>query len=127
MILAPTLAWVPMILIAIVNGAVRDLGYAKHTTELRAHQISTLSAAILFAIYVWVIARRWPLQSPAQAIMVGGVWFMLTIAFELLFGHFVARSSWAKLAADYKLHRGRLWPLLLLWLFALPYICYRLA
>jgi hypothetical protein len=127
MLLAHTLAWIPMVLIAVANGVARDLGYKKHATALHAHQISTLTAAILFSIYTWAIERRWPLESAAQAIMVGGIWLLLTIAFEAGFGHFVAKHPWAELVADYDLRQGRVWLLLLLWLFALPYICHRLA
>jgi hypothetical protein len=44
MILRFTLAWIPMVFIAIMNGALRDLGYGKNLSELRAHQVSTVSA-----------------------------------------------------------------------------------
>jgi hypothetical protein len=127
MVLVHTFAWIPMLFIAVANGAVRDLGYKKYTTQLRAHQISTLTAAILFAIYAWAIARRWPLESVAQAIVVGGIWFVLTIGLEAGFGHYVAKHPWADLASDYDLRQGRVWLLLLLWLFALPYVVFRLG
>jgi type VI protein secretion system component VasK len=98
----------------------RDLGYGKYLTELRAHQLSTLAAAILFSIYAWAIEHHWPLESAAQAIMVGAIWFVLTIAFEIVFGRYVAKHSWAKIVAAYDLRKGQVWPLLLLWLFVLP-------
>jgi len=122
-----TLAWIPMVFIAVTNGVVRDLGYKKYTTELRAHQISTLTAAVLFSLYAWLLERRWPLESSAQGIAVGGIWFVLTIAFEAGFGHFVFKHPWAELGEAYDLRRGRVWLLLLLWLFALPSVFYLLA
>ena len=127
MMLVYVLAWLPMLFIAVANGVARDLGYKKLTTPLRAHQISTLIGAILFAFYAWVIARRWPLESATQAILVGGIWLLLTITFEFGFGHYVAKHSWTDLAADYDLRHGRVWLLLLLWLFALPTVFYRLS
>ena len=45
------LAWIPMILIAIANGALRELWYGKHIPELKAHQISTLTEILLFGGY----------------------------------------------------------------------------
>ena|ERR1035437_6540290 len=127
MVLVYTLAWIPMIVLAIANGVARDLGYKEFTTPLRAHQISTLTAAILFAFYVWALVRRWPLESAARAILVGGIWLLLTVAFEFGFGHYIAKHSWADLAADYDLRQGRVWLLLLLWLFALPTVFFRLS
>jgi len=126
MVLVYAVGWVPMLFIAIANGVARDLGYKKYATELRAHQISTLTAAILFASYTWVVERRWPLESAAQALGIGGIWLFLTVAFEVIFGRYVAKHSWSQLIADYDLRRGRVWPLLLLWLFVLPFLCHGL-
>jgi hypothetical protein len=127
MVLVYTLAWLPMLFIAVANGVARDLGYKKYTTELRAHQISTLTAAILFAFFTLALGRRWPLESATQALWVGGIWFLLTVAFEVIFGRYVAKHPWSQLAADYDLRRGRVWPLLLLWLFVLPCLCQGLS
>ncbi len=126
MILDYTLAWVPMVFIAIANGIARDMGYKRYVTELRAHQISTLIGAVLFTIYTWALSLRWPLESAEQAFIVGAIWLVLTIAFEVLFGHFVAKFTWRKLAMDYNLLKGRVWVLILLWLLVLPYVVHRL-
>ena len=125
MILIYTLAWVPMVFIAIANGIARDKGYQRYVTELRAHQISTLIGAGLFTIYTWALSLRWPLESTAQAFAIGAIWLVLTIAFEFLFGHFVAKVTWRKLTMDYHLLKGRVWVLILLWLFVLPYLVRR--
>ena len=47
MILVYTLAWIPLVFIAIANVIARDMGYKRHVMELRAHQISTLIGAAL--------------------------------------------------------------------------------
>jgi hypothetical protein len=72
----------------------------------------------------WVI-RRWRPRSTAQALGVGALWLGLTVAFEFLFGHYVAGHSWARLVQDYDLLSGRLWPLVLLWVAAAPYLLSR--
>jgi len=126
-VLVYAVAWIPMLFIAIANGVARDLGYKKYTTELRAHQISTLTAAILFASYTWVVERRWPLESATQALLVGGIWLFLTVTFEVIFGRYVAKHPWTQLIADYDLRRGRIWSLLLVWLFVLPCLCHGLS
>ena len=48
-------AWVPMVLIAIANGALRQAWYGRYVGELQAHQISTASGILLFGVYIWVI------------------------------------------------------------------------
>jgi uridine phosphorylase len=98
-----TLAWFPMVLIAILNGVLRQSWYANYMSDLRAHQISTLTAILLFGIYIWALTRIWKLESAAQALVVGLIWLGLTVAFEFLFGHFAAGHPWRRLLQDYNL------------------------
>ncbi len=93
MILLYLLAWVPMIVIAILNATVRETTYSKFVTALQAHQISTLIAVILFAAYIWGLTSLFPLNSSFQAIIIGCLWLVLTVMFEFSFGHYVAQQS----------------------------------
>ena len=112
------LAWLGGPLIGIANGTARELTYEKRIGEQRAHQLSTVTAIGLFAAYFDVLSRRWPLSS-REALRVGGAWLMLTVAFEFGFGRLEGKS-WRELLADYDLRHGRLWPLVLVWLFVGP-------
>ncbi len=125
MILKYTLAWLPMLLIAILNGALRQGWYTKYFSELRAHQISTLTGILLFGIYIWSLTRRWKLESSGQAFVIGLIWLGLTVAFEFIFGHYVAGHTWSKLFGDYNIFAGRVWVLVLIWITFAPYIFYR--
>jgi hypothetical protein len=119
------LAWLPMVLIAILNGALRESWYRKFLGELHAHQLSTLTGAVLFAVYIWALSRLWPLASGRQALAVGVIWLAMTVCFEWLFGHFVAGPSWRRLLQDYNICAGRVWVMLLLWVTVAPYVFYR--
>jgi hypothetical protein len=50
----------------------------------------------------------------------------LTVAFEFLFGHYVANHPLSRLIQDYNLLSGRLWALVLLAVTAAPYVVYKL-
>jgi hypothetical protein len=119
------LVWVPMVAVAIANGVVREAWYGKHLSELAAHQVSTLTSVILFGVYIWFILRIWPPTSAAQAIAVGLLWLAMTIAFEFLFGNYVAGHSWERLLHDYNLLARRIWPLVLFWIAVAPYLFFR--
>jgi hypothetical protein len=125
MILRYTLAWVPMVFIAIMNGVLRDLGYGKHLSELRSHQVSTVTAILLFGIYIFVLTLLWTIDS-RQAIMIGLIWLVLTLGFEFLFGHYVAKHPWEKLLHDYNLFAGRIWILIPIWITIAPYLFHEL-
>lgn len=115
-----------MIPIAILNGIIRNYGYQKYTGELAGHQISTVTAIILFGIYIWLILQYLKIQLASQAIVVGLIWLGLTIAFEFLFGHYVAGHTWEKLFADYKIWEGRIWILVLIWTAIGPFVIFKL-
>ena len=51
----------------------------------------------------------------------------MTLAFEFLFGHYVAGHSWSRLIADYNILEGRVWSLFLVWIAVLPYVVWRLG
>ncbi|MFZ3387543.1 hypothetical protein [Buttiauxella gaviniae] len=118
--------WFVLLFIAIASGALRDLAYGKYLSELRAHQLSTLIAMILLGAAIGFFIRYYPPVSKIQAIAIGMFWMLLTVAFEFLFFHFIAGYSWAALLANYNIQKGRLWPILLLWVAIAPYLFFRL-
>lgn len=126
MILRYTFAWFILMIAAIINGAIREAVYKNSLGDLRAHQLSTLTGIILFGVVIWVLSRIWPLASAQQAWTVGFIWLAMTIAFEFLFGHFVAGHPWSKLLQDYNIFAGRVWLLVLIWTTIAPYLFYRL-
>lgn len=120
------LAWLILLVAAIINGTIREAVYKNRLGELHAHQVSTLTGFILFGLIIWGLSRLWPLQSAKQAWTVGFIWLALTLTFEFLFGHFVAGHPWSKLLHDYNIIEGRVWPLILIWVTIAPYVFYRL-
>ncbi len=115
-------SWVPGIPIAIANGILREFWYQRFLPELISHQLSTASFILLFGIYVWFILRWLKLNSAKESLRLGLTWFVLTVAFEFLFGHFVMGHPWTTLLSDYNLLAGRVWVFVLLWIATAPLI-----
>jgi hypothetical protein len=120
------LAWFPMVFIAILNGILRESVIRRFLGEPASHRLSTLTGAIFFGLYIQAVIRIWKPESGGQAVAIGLLWLVMTIAFEFLFGHYVAGHSWSRLLLDYNLFAGRVWLLLLAWVAAAPWIFYRL-
>ncbi len=120
------LAWFPMIVIAITNGLFREKVLRSRLNELHAHQVSTGTMIILCGIYVWILFKLWTPLSTNQTLLIGLLWFFLTIIFEFSFGHYIAGHSWKKLLNDYNLLQGRVWILVLIWITILPYFIYQI-
>jgi hypothetical protein len=120
------LAWFPMLLIAIANGALRQTTFAKVMPELRAHQLSTLIGSVLIGLFIWFVIRTWPPSSGRQALRIGLVWLLLTVAFEFFMGLVLTHKPLAQVLNDYNLFAGRVWSLFLIWLALAPWVFFRL-
>jgi hypothetical protein len=81
---------------------------------------------LFFAVYIWGVVRIWQPRSARQALVIGLMWLGLTIAFEFLFGHYVAGLPWSRLLHDYDLLAGRVWVIALVWVWIAPLVFYRL-
>jgi len=125
MVVRYILFWFVLMLVAIGNGMFREATYGNRVTELTAHQISTVTGILFTGLVVWGFSRARPLESQAQAWTVGISWLLLTLTFEFMFGHYVAGYSLDRLLQDYNLLEGRVWPVFLIWIVALPAITYK--
>lgn len=114
-----------MLIIAVVNGAARDLWYKKNTGELLGHQISTISLIILFGFYIYLVIDKLPPDTEKQAMFIGLLWLILTLIFEFGFG-LIRGNSWQKLLSDYNIFKGHIWILILIWTTIAPYLFFKL-
>lgn len=125
MILKYFFAWFGMVVLAFINGGFRDLAYKSHVGSLAAHQLSTAGLIVLFAAFFRILTKMWPIQSARQAWVIGGMWFLLTVAFEFGMGRFIAGKSWSELLNAYNILEGQVWVLILLWVLAGPFFFFR--
>ncbi|MGE5808015.1 MAG: hypothetical protein ACM32I_02710 [Nitrospirota bacterium] len=124
MILRYFLAWFGMMVLAIINGGLRDFGYKASVGDLPAHQISTVVLLALLAGYIWLLTRIWPIKSAKQAWIIGVMWFLMTEVFE--FGMGLAQGdSWSELVYAYNVFAGQVWILIPLWVLVGPYLFFR--
>ena len=119
----PFLFWLPMILIAFANATIREVLLIKHFSEIRAHQLSTITLIIFCSVYTWYILPYLDIQNSKKAFLIGLIWVVLTVAFEFTLGR-LTNKSWEHLFQDYNLFAGRIWLLFLFCLFILPYLVF---
>jgi hypothetical protein len=113
------LAWLVLLAVGFSNGVLRQAGYARFFSDPTAHQLSAATFVVLEGVAIWLLTRRWPLASAAQAWRVGAAWLVLTFLFETGMG--VAQGlPWSRIFGDYALWEGRLWPLLLAFILVAP-------
>ena len=120
------IGWLGLVLVALLNGTLRQLGYQNWIGELAARQVATMVMIVLSAGYIWMLHRRWPIPSTGAALRIGGAWVLLTLLFEFGFGSFVERAPLSTLLADYDVAAGRTWVLVPIWVLVAPAVIRRL-
>lgn len=119
-------AWFPMLVIAVANGAFRQLTFARVMSEPHAHQLSTLIGSVCIGVFIWFIIRAWPPSSSRQALLIGILWGLLTVAFESFMGFVLLHLSPPQVLHDYNLLAGRVWSLFIIWLVVAPWLFFRI-
>ncbi len=107
--------WGILLLVALLNGYVRNATYEKALGKSSAHYVS-VAVIIAGTCCIAYLIMGWFSVPPerSEAVGIGIFWVFLSILFEFGFGHYVARMSWKKLLEDYDLSRGRVLVLVLL-------------
>lgn len=112
--------WIVLAVLAIANGALREKVFVPSMGATAATLVSgiTLSMAILFATW---FSLPWygPLLS-SHYWLIGLLWVLATMLFEVGIGHFVTHQSWQQMRAAYNPFNGNLWVVVLAATFTAP-------
>jgi hypothetical protein len=123
-ILRALAVWGLLLVLAVLNGGVRDTWLSPVLGDTIGRAISSVLLALLILLATWLTIRWIGPTTPGQAMTVGVLWVGLTLAFEFGVGHYGSGKSWAELLADYDLLRGRIWILVLLATFVAPMLTF---
>jgi hypothetical protein len=114
------LAWAAIVPMAIANGILREAVLVRAFGVRPARTLSgVLLSAVIFG-WTWFILPWIGQTAVSRWIALGLAWTALTIAFEFLFGRFVAPRTWEELLRPYRFESGELWPVVLLVVAASP-------
>lgn len=108
-LLRASVIWLGILVLAIGNGALRELLISSHTGPQIGEVLSTVLLCLLIMAVAWLAIPWIAPGTRGRALAAGGWWLMLTLAFEFLAGHYLFGDSWQELLAAYNILRGRLW------------------
>jgi len=125
MLVKSLLIWLGILVLAIVNGALREAFLVPSLGQIPGFIISGvfLSLLILFVTYVslpWLGVRR-----VNHFVAIGLGWLILTVIFEFSFGLLQGKTL-AALIEAYTFKGGNIWPLVLLVTACAPYMAAKL-
>jgi hypothetical protein len=105
--------WIVILLLANMNGALRELWLIPQLGAAPGRALSTVLLSGLVFLLTWLTISWIHPSTKGEALGIGAFWLVLTLAFEFLAGHYVFRKPWADLLVDYDVTRGRIWVLVL--------------
>lgn len=108
------LIWLVVLVLANLNGALRELALTPRVGPGPAHILSTILLSGLVALTAYLAVDWIGPASRTEGWLVGTLWLALTLGFEFGAGHYLFRKPWPDLLRDYNLSAGRIWPLVLL-------------
>ena len=126
MILRTIIIWFLLMILAIGNAGIRTSIFTPKYGESTGHVISTILLCLIIFIVTWFSIGWINPPSARAAFFIGLIWFVMTVAFEFLAGHYLFGNSWDKLFADYNVLKGRIWSLVLITNLLSPRIVYSL-
>ena len=119
------MVWFAMLIMASVNGAVREALLVPTMGAGPARAVSTLLLCAIVFLLTYVTIRWIDPRSPRDVWIIGALWVALTLGFEFLAGHFLFGNPWSELLEEYNVFRGRTWILAVVTIFVAPWVCAR--
>jgi hypothetical protein len=108
-ILRGVVVWFALLVLAVLNGGVRDTWLSPRLGDTVGRALSTVLLSALIFLATWMTIDWIRPTSATEALKLGAFWLALTLSFELVVGHYGFRKPWTELLADYDLRRGRIW------------------
>lgn len=125
MLFRALLVWVVIALAEVAHGVLRVRLLNRRVGDHRARQIAVGTGSLLILALAWLLVPWIAPSSRSDALLVGALWTVAMLAFEIFFGRIVFRVSWDRIASEFDLRRGGLLGFGLLVLFLAPLLLAR--
>lgn len=119
------LIWL-LIAAEIIHGILRAIALVPLVGEFRSNQIGVFTGSAIILVIAYLTIRWIRATRRRDLLLVGAIWLVLTVAFEVGFGRLLVGLSWNRIVQDYNIFEGGLMPLGLLVLLFAPIVAARI-
>lgn len=120
------LVWIVMLGVEFCHGALRTIFLSPLLGDPLARQLSVITGTALFVLLAYLFIPWIHAEGGGALVAVGFLWLILTVAFDLSFGHYIFKMTWEAVLAEFNPLEGKLYPLGLVVLTLSPIIATRL-
>ncbi len=124
--LKAVLLWLLILVLAILNGALREKALIPQFGSFAGLVISGISLSTCVFLVAFAASPWYGQMNSSQWIIIGLFWFLLTVAFEFGFGRFVQHQEWSELFDAYTFRGGNIWPVVLFSTILSPWVAAKL-
>ena len=117
--------WLVISVVEVTHGVARVAFLQPVVGDFRARQIAVFSGSLLIIATAFVFRRWLSTTSAGDCFVVGGVWVVLTLGFELALARLALDLPWERVLSDYNLWEGGLMPIGLMVMLLTPLIVFR--
>ena len=100
--------WLLIIFAETIHGITRTLLLKPLIGDFRARQVSVFTGAAMIVVITFVFVRWLKGSGALDFILIGIMWVILTVGFEILLGRLVLDISWERIASDFDILHGGL-------------------
>ena len=118
--------WIIILTLAIFNAAIREKLLAPMIGFGNALPVSGLLLSIFILLVAFVSMPFFGSSESKMYVFVGVIWFVLTLSFEFLFGHFIAGKPWYEIIQVFNIKKGDLFIVALFATLISPWLCAKL-
>ena len=98
--------WLILVFVESIHGVLRRLVLEPLIGDFPASQVSVFTGAVLILIVTYLFIAWIKATTGRQLAVVGAMWVLLTVVFEIGLGRFVFNYSWERILSDFNLMRG---------------------
>ena len=125
MIVRAVIVWSGILVLAILNGGLREGVITPTWGSQTGHVLSTLLLCIAIFVVTFLTIRWISPSTTNGAMWLGFLWAALTLAFEFLAGRYLFGATWESLLEQYNVLAGSVWPLVPITMFLSPVAMHR--
>lgn len=118
--------WLLLVALAVLNGTIREKLLVPSLGKMMALPVSGIFLSLLIFLITLIVLPWFGQLRAVPYWVIGGIWLILTLTFEFVFGHYVMGNSWNEVFEAYNIAKGNLWVLVLLFTFISPFLAARI-
>lgn len=122
MLIKALLVFLLIALAETANGIVRVRFLSRRLGNRRARVVSLLSGCLLILLITWWTLPWIGPASAGEALLIGALWLVLMLAYDIGIGRWAFKMRWEKILADFDLRRGNYLALGMAWIFLAPVV-----